>query len=162
LDSIPANNLGSPSTGVWYHVVVWHDSANNELGIQVNDAAPDTKFYSGGVRTSDSGFKIGATQLFAGGQTDHLNGRVASVGFWKNRVLSESDRNELFNGGVNLLHGDLNAGLLTSISAYFNLDELNGTRFDSVGSANLTDNNGVTRVLGPDASENTSYSSSST
>jgi len=42
----------------------------------------------------------------------------------------------------------INDSLLTGLVSYWKLNEASGTRVDSVGSNNLTDNNTVTRVLG--------------
>lgn len=42
----------------------------------------------------------------------------------------------------------INDSLLTGLISYWKLNEASGTRADSVGSNNLTDNNTVTRVLG--------------
>jgi len=156
-------NSITPAVNKWYHIVAWHDATSNELGLQVNDGAADIEPHSFfGINNHNIDFYIGGKYTdFLDNVEEEMTGSVASVGIWKNRVLSESDRNELWNGGVNLLYGDLSAGLLTSLSAFYNLDELNGTRNDSVGFVHLTDNNGVTRVSGPAADENSSYTSTS-
>ena len=155
---LAANELGIPQINTWYLVTVWHDSVNNEVGIQVNDHQPDTQAHATGIFSSAGvNFILGAS---TGGTANFLDGKMASVGAWE-KVLTESERNELFNGGINLLHADLSAGLLTSLMSYWNLDELNGTRIDSEGSDDLTDNNTVLRGSGPSAAEDSSFSSSS-
>jgi hypothetical protein len=38
-----ANNLGSPSTGTWYHIVAWHNAAANNCNIKVNNGTTNTQ-----------------------------------------------------------------------------------------------------------------------
>jgi hypothetical protein len=92
-----ANVLGAPSTGTWYHVVAWHDAANDQLGIAVNAGSATTVSHTHGVADTGSDFALGTFQ--AG--LDHFNGRLQSVYIWK-RVLSGAERTELYNGGATL------------------------------------------------------------
>lgn len=93
--SVSANNLGSPSTGVWYHIIAWHDSVNNLIGIEVNDGTANTTSHSTGVFNGSVGFKIGSYQDTTGLEMD---GKIDEVGFWK-RMLTVSERTDLYNSG---------------------------------------------------------------
>jgi concanavalin A-like lectin/glucanase superfamily protein len=108
LVTIDANNFGAPSTGTWYHVVAWHDSVSNQIGISVNAGTPDTASHSAGVFNSTTPFRLGA--IFAGGgQFYQLDGLLDEVGFWK-RVLTSQERTDLYNGGSGLSYDDFDAG----------------------------------------------------
>jgi hypothetical protein len=92
--TVTANNFGSPSIGTWYFVVVWHDSVNNNINIQVNDGTADTTSWTTGTRTSSANFKIGTWDNPDAGR--YLDGLVDEVGFWK-RVLTSQERTNLSN-----------------------------------------------------------------
>lgn len=94
--AVLANTLGSPSTGTWYLIHCWHDSAANEIGIAVNAGSADTQAHSAGVMDSTAAFILGANDA---GTVNHFDGLMDEVGFWKGRVLNSSDRSELYNGG---------------------------------------------------------------
>ncbi len=84
--------------GTWYHVIFWHDNEANQVGITVNNAAPVTAAYSGGITAGNSAFAIGANPAFTANSFDGL---IDEVGFWK-RLLTSDERTELFNSGVGL------------------------------------------------------------
>jgi hypothetical protein len=154
---LDADTLGSPKTNTWYLVTAWHDSVNDELGIQINDASPDTVAHAAGVNAGNSFFAIGVDDP---GNNRH-DGRCCFAGLWK-RVLTENERNELFNLGSGLKYSFLSAGLTTSLISYWNLSETSGTRFDSEGSNDLTQSGGVGTAGGPEPALDTSFSSSPT
>jgi hypothetical protein len=79
----------------WYHVVTWHDSVNNIMGISVNDGAPVTASYSGGAMDSTAPFFLGDSI----GSGFPFEGRIDNAGFWK-RVLRADERTALYNQGV--------------------------------------------------------------
>lgn len=91
--TLNANTLGSPSTATWYFIVVWHDSANDTLNIQVNDGGIDSQAYASGVFAGTSDFKV------ATGAGFFLGGRIDEVGFWK-RTLTAAERATLYNSGA--------------------------------------------------------------
>lgn len=93
---VDANNFGSPSTATWYHVVAWHDSVNNLVGISVNAGTADTLSYSGGIHDSTAIFSIGSQN----GNAGFFDGRIDEVGFWKNKALSAGERTELYAAGA--------------------------------------------------------------
>jgi hypothetical protein len=97
---VSANNFGAASTGTWYFVVGWHDSVNNQIGISINDGTPNTAAHSAGVADTATDFYIGRT----GDTTDsYMDGLIDEVGFWK-RVLTSTERTQLYNGGAGLTY----------------------------------------------------------
>lgn len=95
---LEANNLGAPSTATWYYVIVWHDSVNNTLNIQVNNGTTDSVAHSGGVLDGTGPFQMGTLLDEAGVQSQFWDGLIDEVGFWK-RVLTSDERTELYDGG---------------------------------------------------------------
>jgi hypothetical protein len=91
-----ADVLASPSTGVWYFIVAWHDSTANTVNIQINDGTADSGSYSTGVSDPAADFQIG----FSGSSID---GVVDEFGLW-GRVLTAQERTDLYNGGSGLAY----------------------------------------------------------
>lgn len=85
------------SNDTWYFAVMWHDSVNNEIAIQVNDGTVHTTSHSGGVFDSASKLVFGTGTLAEASFT----GRIDSVSFWK-RLLTSGERTSLYNGGAGL------------------------------------------------------------
>lgn len=94
-----ATTFGSPSVNTWYHLVAWHDSVANEIGITVNAGTADTVAMSTGASTGAVPNYIGYSPF--GSQT--WPGRVDEYGFWK-RVLTSQERTDLYNGGSGLAY----------------------------------------------------------
>jgi hypothetical protein len=82
------------STGTWYFVVGWRDSANLEIRISINDGAYDSGV-DDPITTDGNPFVIGAYH----DGTVPFNGRMAYVGYWK-RVLTADERTWLYNAGA--------------------------------------------------------------
>lgn len=95
-----ANVLGSPSTATWYYIVVWHDAANNLVGIQVNDGTANTAATTGPAGTGTVGFKIGAKNT---SPIEPWNGRIDEVGLWK-RLLTSAEKTALYGAGNGLAY----------------------------------------------------------
>lgn len=92
--SVGATNFGAAVTNVWYNIIAWHDSTNNQLGISINGTS-DTSSYSSGVFAGTSAFYLGYspdTGLF-------VNSLIDEVGFWK-RILTPTERAALYNAGT--------------------------------------------------------------
>lgn len=87
------------SAGTWYHIVGWHDSVNNEIGIAINAGTAATQAHSLGVNDTTAGFCIGGAS-----GTNTADGIIDEVGFWK-RVLTSQERTDLYNGGAGLAYG---------------------------------------------------------
>lgn len=103
--TIDSANFGSPSTGTFYHVVVYHDSVNNEIGIIVNDGTPDTAAFTTGVnqQTTDA-FVIGMNGWSGVAGDNPFDGEIDEVGVW-GKVLSSADITALYNSGSGLPYG---------------------------------------------------------
>ena len=102
---VAADNLGAPTTGQWYFVVAWHDSVNNQIGIQVNGGTADTAAYAGGVVDGTAPFVIGA---YASSANAH-DGRIDQVGFWKG-VMSDEESMWLYNNGSGRMYSEITGG----------------------------------------------------
>lgn len=86
------------STDVWYHVIGWHDATNNQIGIVVNNATPVTVNTSGVAPSiTNTEFNIGSRRYPS--FENYADASIGPVRFWK-RVLTPSERTELYNGGV--------------------------------------------------------------
>lgn len=98
------------STGTWYMIVVWYDSTNSEIGIEVYDStqslSTDTTAHSENMPTGDAPFLVGAN-ADGFGSSDY-DGRVDSLGVW-NRVLAATERDDLWNSGNGVSYSDISA-----------------------------------------------------
>lgn len=97
---VTANNLGAPSTATWYHIVAWHDSVNNLIGITVNDGTPNTSSHTTGCFDNTSPFNLGTINDTA---SNCFDGIIDEVGFWK-KVLTPSEITQLYNSGAGLAY----------------------------------------------------------
>lgn len=96
-----ANNLGVPSTGVWYLLIAWHDSAADKIYIRVGTAGgslgtTDEEVWAGGTQNGSAAFQIGAMTYNVGLVFD---GVIDEVGFRKGSILSGAEQTSLFNSG---------------------------------------------------------------
>lgn len=140
----------SVSTGTWYHVVLTLSSSNT-YELFINGSSVDTG--SGATwGTFTPVFRIGGTYSTA---SRFFDGIVDEVGIWS-KVLSSSEITDLYNSGNGLPYYDPtdvknDSTLSTSLVSYWELEETSGTRVDSHGSNDLSDNNTVlygTGILG--------------
>jgi hypothetical protein len=93
LHSRQATTLGAPSLNTWYFVVGWYDDAADTLNIQVNNGTVDS---TGSLTV---GAYAGTSTLEVGDW--NANARIGPALFWK-RVLSATERTNLYNGGAGL------------------------------------------------------------
>ena len=140
---VNADTLGSPNTGQWYFIVAWHNSANDEIAIQVNDGIPSSLAHSNGLTDTQSEFTLGTMDTTS---FPH-DGRLDSVGFWK-RILTPAEKTTLYNNGNGLNYASLTPDLKTNLISWWDLEEASGTRFDAHGNNDLTDVNGVGQAPG--------------
>jgi concanavalin A-like lectin/glucanase superfamily protein len=96
------------SLATWYHIVAWHDSVNNQVGIAVNAGTPVTTSYSGGAADSTAPFVLGRLDG-DGVNFRYFDGLIDEVGFWK-RVLTSGERTQLYNGGAGLAYSSFGGG----------------------------------------------------
>ncbi len=91
------STIGGIPTATWFFVVVWHDSANNQIGISVNAGTPQTAANSDGVTDGTHDFEIG------GSNSTYYDGLIDEVGLW-GRLLTSDERTELYNSGNGLAY----------------------------------------------------------
>lgn len=104
--AVQINHTITLSTGTWYHVVIWHDSVNDEVGIVVNNSAPHIESYAGGIMAGDSQLSFGKNPASAG---TSFNGKMDEIGFWK-KVLSSEEIGQLYNEGSALAYEEFGGG----------------------------------------------------
>jgi hypothetical protein len=96
--NLQASTFGAPSQGDWNFVVAWYDATANLMSIQVNDGTVDTAAHTGGAFKHNAElFRLGKTNV---GATDrYLTGGLDAVGVW-NRILTGTERTQLYNNGI--------------------------------------------------------------
>jgi hypothetical protein len=104
---VTASTFGALSTGTWYHVVAWHDSVNNQLGISVNDTA-DTTAFSTGCYDGGGAFRVGGGYPYDV-PTRFMDGVIDELGVW-GRVLTSGERTSLYNSGSGLAYSSFGGG----------------------------------------------------
>jgi hypothetical protein len=100
--NVAANNLGSPSAGTWYFIVLWHDPTANTLNIQVNNGAIDSAATTAAMGDGTAAFRIGSIVAWS---VYDMDGRIGPVGFWKSAaggggILTPAQRAWLYNNGA--------------------------------------------------------------
>lgn len=128
--AISADNFGAVSISVWYYVRAYHDSANNKIGIQVNNGTVNTIDYSSGVKANGtSSIDLGT---FAGG--NYLNGRIDSA-YFKKGISTSDEATKLYNNGAGATYSQLTSLQLTaykaSLTSWWDLNEEEGIRYDA-------------------------------
>ena len=100
ITSISAVSSTAPTVAVWYHIVTWHDSVADQIGITVNTSGLATASLVGGCQSLPAiSFDIGAES--DGGLPADVS--IDEVGWWS-RVLTPTERTTLFNGGAATTH----------------------------------------------------------
>jgi hypothetical protein len=89
------NSSINPSTGTWYHITVYHDSVNNQVGMIINNGTPTTGNTSASPTDTASSFRLGARNTT---ETSFFDGLIDEVGFWK-RTLSSDEVTYLYSSG---------------------------------------------------------------
>lgn len=90
--------FSSPSTAIWYFLVVWHDSVADTVNLQIDNGLIATAPYTSGVFASDAEFQIGGAQS-SSGVPIYMDGDIDEVVFWK-RILTSDERTDLYNAGA--------------------------------------------------------------
>ena len=116
---------GAITSGVWYHFAFWYDPAADTWNVRVNDTTTYSKAYAGGIWESNTEFTVGIQ-----GGANGADGLLDEAGMWT-KVLSSGDITELYGSGTPPAYGTFSASLLTSLEAYWSLDEAEGERVDS-------------------------------
>jgi len=130
----------NPGLDAWHMLACSFDGA--DTGAEIGAAAD-----GGGWQTSASALVQDTTTATAfrvgydgGSKSD---GRIASVGVWSAKI-ADAVLATLYNSGLGKQYTDLTSTEKTSLISYWDLDEFSGSRIDSHGSNDLTDNNTVT------------------
>jgi hypothetical protein len=84
---VRANNLGSPSTGVWYHILVTHDADAGTISIQVNNGTTDSVAFENGANETS----VPLTLSSINGAIWFFDGKIDEVGLWKGRILTAAE-----------------------------------------------------------------------
>jgi autotransporter-associated beta strand protein len=142
-----SDNYGAPQLHTWTFVIGWYDTSAGQVYVSVNNGPPNSAPVTPPLNATNTPFSIGADVAPAGSSGSYLDGRVASIGLWK-RVLSPAERTYLYNSGVPLLHAQLPGPMRTGLLSWWDLTETSGDRADAEGPNTVTDNNGVSSVLG--------------
>lgn len=151
LTTVVAETLGNVATDTWYFVSGWYSSDDDTVNVAVNLGGTDSESHSGGGFDGTAAFEVGAQS----GGTGRWDGRIGPVLFAK-RVLTAAERTWLYNGGTARRSGELgiagtdgaNLNSDNSVISYWDMNEVSGTRYDAIGTNDLTDNNTVTRAEG--------------
>lgn len=135
----------------WYFFMAYHDAVSNTIGISLNGGAFATTAHTTGVFDSSAAFRLGGRD----DASEYYGGRLDSVAFGKSPVgglaaLAATIRDRLYASGSGLYYSDLASAEKTAwgLASWWDLDEASGTRSDSHGTNNLTDNNTVTQAGG--------------
>lgn len=87
--------IGSPTVGVWYYIVCWHDSVGNTINIQVNNGTVASQATGGTAPVDGAGrFTLGNFGILA----LSWDGSIDEAAFWK-RTLTTQERTDLYNAG---------------------------------------------------------------
>lgn len=117
------------SSSTWYFIVVEHNATANTITISINDEAATSAATTISPGDLSYGVALGRAGDF---QSFTFGGRLSKWAMWK-RTLTSAERTWLYNSGSGRLYGELGvaatdgSALLTSLSAYWNLNENSGT-----------------------------------
>lgn len=140
------------SSSTWYFVVVEHNAAANTVTISVNDEAATSAATTISPADTTYGFALGRDGEFL---PNTFGGRLSKWAMWK-RTLTSAERTWLYNAGSGRLYGELGiaatdgSALLTSLSAYWNLNENAGadSAVDAHSTNDLTSTGDVAAAAG--------------
>ena len=134
---------GVPPSGGWALVICEHQTGTN-LRISVNARTQTTAAHLTGIFDSTAPFEVSG---YVTATTGFLTGSVGPS-FLTKRLLTQSERQMLYNGGRGLKYNDLPPSFLTSLVSYWDMDEESGTRRDRFGTNHLPAFNGPGAVRG--------------
>lgn len=135
----------SLSASNWYFICARYDSAEEKMYARADTTE---QIFTGVLQP------IGGTNDFIlGAKSPGGSGAIAGrMDSWArfNRFLSDAEVSALYNSGAGRTYLDLDAISFdkTNLIAWWDLDEVSGTRFDSHGSNDLTDNRTVSSATG--------------
>lgn len=143
--TVTANNFGAVPIDTWLFLEFKHDNTTS-ISLAVNRGTPDVNATAtGGIHDSSTQFNLGASEGSSGSNSH--DGRMQSWGLWS-ELASTADLDFCFNNGNGRDFDELTASVKINLDWWADLNESSGTRFDSVGSLDLTDNNTVLSANG--------------
>lgn len=139
--SVTATTFGTIPANAWCMVHVYHNPTTNLIGISVNVGAYNTAAVTGGVRDSTNDFRVG----YWDGGVYYLDGGIGPLAIWKptGTNLTAAQLTWLYNEGLGRDYSTLGAGELAGLVAWWQMDEVSGTRAGDVGALSLTEFGGV-------------------
>jgi len=111
--------------GEWHFIVGVHEQGVG-LRLSLDGGAFDTFAHTAGIDATATAYAVGAITT----PSNYINARLSGSGVWR-EALSLEKVKRLYNNGRGRRWADLDAGLRTNCEAYYDLDELDGTRADS-------------------------------
>lgn len=88
------------SVAIWYFVVLYHDAANDTVGIVVNAGTPTTATWAGGCADGSTKHqKIASRPDNLGAYNAGFDGMFDEIGIWK-RILTSDEITWLYNAGA--------------------------------------------------------------
>jgi hypothetical protein len=128
--------------GKWRFVEFWVDASAKTGYMSVNRGTPTTASWTGtAMRAGTRAFQMGIDEAIRVG--NNWDGRMANVVFIHG-IPTDSERAALFGRGFGCDVSDRPTLSTATYVSWWKLDEASGTRYDSIGSNDLTDNNTVT------------------
>lgn len=96
---VTANSHDAPAKNVFLFIVCWHDSVNDTINIQINNGSVDSIATALGINQGTAIFRIGAHgNVEPSSLTTFFDGRADEITVF-NRILTTSERTELYNSG---------------------------------------------------------------
>ncbi len=141
-----------PSLSTWYMLSAGLNVSDGTIGISVDAGTRSTgNLAIAAPHNGTAPLEFGSVQA---GTANFFNGRQTRAALF-NAALTAAERTWLCNGGAGRTCEEFGnasndgARLLSILVSYWKMGEVSGTRADSQGSNNLTDNNTVTWAAGP-------------
>ncbi len=85
------------SLNTWYHLYLFHDAVNNQMGIRVNNGTAVVEPIPQGPRAGTDVFKVSGSAF----STNFYSGRVDEFGMFK-RLFTDAEVTRIYNGGLGL------------------------------------------------------------
>lgn len=134
----------SVTTSAYYFLRFYHDAANDLIGISINNDTFQTAAHAAGVYQGTGDFLIGSQDQ---GASLFMDGKIAVCGFISG-IPTAAEWTSIYERGFGINNAAKPALSSATYVSIWELNEVSGTRSDSVGSNDLTDNNTVTQADG--------------
>jgi hypothetical protein len=132
-------STASVSVTVWTFVSVRF--FKTKVGVSINGGS----FEDGATLTGT--MTVGTQDFRLGNTVSNLNGRLDNVSY-HTRKLTDSDASYLYNSGNGIDYENTNAAIKVNLTAWWDMNETSGTRFDLHSTNDLTENGTVSTSVG--------------